>query len=96
MDDLVGAQDCVAQHDALAHEAGRRVLRAPRLVLDAVAHHLDGRLHGDPARDFARVVAAHAVRQDEQAAGNIVPERIFVVLAYSTGVRYGYELDLSL
>ena len=95
IDDLVGAGDGVAQHDARARHAGLRIGRAHVLVLDRFLHQAHDGLDGDAARDLAGVVAAHAVGQHEQADVGIDADRVFVVLAHAADVAQPYGADLA-
>ena len=56
------------------------------------AHH---RLDGDAARDFAGVVAAHAVGQHEQADVGVDADRVLVVLADAAHVGEADRADLA-
>ena len=96
VDDLVGARDGVAQHDAT--DASDRCPRSSeprssrsRPSRDQVGDGLDG----DAAGDFAGVVAAHAIGQHEQADVGIDADGVLVVLADAAGVGQPDRADLA-
>ena len=60
--------------------------RAHVLVLDRLLDQAHHGLDGDAARDFAGVVAAHAVGQHEQADVGVDADRVLVVLAHAADV----------
>ena len=87
IDDLVRAEDRVAQHDRLAHVAGAGLDVGAFLGLAGLRHEIDDRLYGDAARDLARVVAAHAVREHPQADFRLRADRVLVVIPNLADVR---------
>ena len=96
IDDLVRAMDGVAQDDARAGHAGcpcRARVRSSRST-DSRTRLSDG-LDGDAARDFARVVAAHAVGQHQQPDVRVEGDRVLVVLANFAGVRQPDAAELG-
>ena len=64
IDDLVGARDGVAQNDGGPGEAGGAIERTEILARETFANQVGDGLDGDAARDFARVVSAHAIGED--------------------------------
>ena len=95
-DDLVGAQDGIAQDDRGARQAGGGIVDAQVLALDRIAHQADDGLDGDAAGDLAGVIAAHAVGQHQQADVGIVGDGVFVVIANPTGVGLAHTTQLPL
>ena len=95
-DDLVGAQDRIAQDDRGAREAGARIVHAPVLALDGLAHQADDGLDRDAAGDLAGVVAAHAVGQHQQADLRIVGNAVLVVIAHPSGIGQADTTQLAL
>ena len=93
VDDLVGPRDRVAQDDARPMQAGRLVVALEFLGDVGLAHQVGDGLDRDTARDFAGVVAAHAVGQHVQADVGIERNRVFVVLAHLAGVGQADRQD---
>ncbi len=94
IDDLVGPVDRIPQDDARAGHAGVLVEHGEVFALHLLADQVEHGLHGDAARDFARVVAAHAVGEHQQADVAIGGDRVLVVLADFAGVRHPDAADL--
>ena len=65
------------------------------LALHRLADEVEDGLDGDAARDFARVVAAHAVGQHQQADVGVEGDGVLVVLAYLAGVGQADEAKLG-
>ena len=53
-------------------------------------------MHGNAARNFARVVAAHAVGQYHEADLRIGADGVFVVITNTAGIRHLSEVYFSL
>ena len=81
IDDLVGAMNGIAQDDARAGHARLAIERPQVLPVDRLAHQVHDGFDGDAACNLARVVAAHAVGQHQQADVRIKGDRVLVVLA---------------
>src|SRR5437762_2193428 len=94
IDDLVGAADRIAQDDVGSGQSRLAIGHCQVLTLDVLAHQVDDRLDGDAARDFAGVVAAHAVGQHHQSNVGIDRNRVLVVLADLAGVGEAHEAQL--
>jgi hypothetical protein len=61
----------------------RRLVGAVELLGDVrLAHEVRDRLDRDPARHLSGVVAAHAVREHEEADVSVERDRVLVVLAH--------------
>src|SRR5205823_14340604 len=92
--ELVGAPDGIAQDDVGSWQAGLTVRYRKVFALHVLAHQVDDGLHGDAARDFAGVVAAHAVGEHQQPDVRINGNGVLVVLADLAGVGEPDETQL--
>ena len=62
---------------------------------EAFAHQVDDGLDGDAARDFAGVVAAHAVGKHQKPDVHIGCDGVFVVFADTSGIGLPDERELA-
>jgi hypothetical protein len=87
--------DGVPQNDTGTGQAGIAVQHGHILALHGFPHQVEDGLYGDAAGDFARVVAAHAVREHQEPDILVEGNGVFVVFANFSGVRQPYTAELG-
>jgi len=95
VDDLVRAEDRVAQDDAGPVEAAALVRLAQVFAGHRLAHQVHDGLHGNAARHLARVVSTHAVGKHDEADVAVEGDRVLVVFAHPARIGMADALQLA-